>query len=59
MDKPTPLIDKWPKYSFSEIENIQIDSKPLRIFYKSFFVVLRTPEHIAKSFYTVLTHAIL
>ncbi len=62
MDKQkTPLIDQWPDISqmFSEIENLEIEPKPVRIFYKSFFIVMKTPEHIAKSFYNVLTHAVL
>lgn len=49
------LIDEWPNLSFDAIENIEIESKSMRIFYQSFFKLLRLPENAAKAFYTILT----
>lgn len=51
----TPLIDEWPVMSFKELEEIEVEGKALRLFYKSFFVVLRLPEIAAHSFIDLLT----
>ena len=50
----TPLITEWPKISFSEIENLEVEEGLVRIFYKSFFVVLRVPEIMFSAFLTIL-----
>lgn len=49
-----PFLEEWPKLSFDEIENIQIDKAPVRFFYKSFFGVLKFPQTIIHAFITLL-----
>lgn len=51
----TPLIAEWPKINFAELENLEVEEGIVKIFYKSFFVVLRMPEIILRSFATLLT----
>lgn len=51
----TPLITEWPKVSFSELENLEVEEGMVKIFYKSFFVFLRLPEIVVASFLTLLT----
>ena len=48
------LIDEWPTVSFQPIEDIEIDSKPVRIFYSSFFQFLHFPETAVRGFVTFL-----
>ncbi|MBI1919053.1 hypothetical protein HYS29_00485 [Candidatus Microgenomates bacterium] len=53
------LIDEWPKVSFEEIENIEIEDRTVRIFYKSFFGILHLPETTIKAFWTILKQDVL
>lgn len=48
------LFDEWPKVSFEQIENIEIDNKAMRLFYRSFFGILRLPESTIRAFITLL-----
>ena len=48
-----PLLAR-PHISFSELESLEIEGRCLRMFYKSFFVLLRSPEIIIKSFWLLL-----
>lgn len=50
-----PLITEWPRITFSELESLEVEEGIVKIFYKSFFVVLRMPEIILRSFTTLLT----
>lgn len=54
----TPLITEWPKINFSELENLEVEEGIVKIFYKSFFVVLRMPEIVMRSFFTLLTEEV-
>lgn len=49
------FINEWPKISFEEIEDIEIEDKTIRIFYKSFFGILHLPETAARAFWTILS----
>lgn len=52
-----PFVE-WPEVSLDEIEKIEIDNRPLRVFYQSFFMPLRISERITqiiiRTFFTVL-----
>lgn len=54
MSYETPFIDKWPKISFDELENLEVEGSTTRLMYRSFFKVLRLPETIVRAFLTVL-----
>lgn len=54
----TPLVAEWPRINFSELENLEVEEGLVRIFYKSFFVVLRMPEIVMRSFFTILTEKV-
>ena len=47
------LIDEWPKISFAEIEDLEIEGDRLSLFYHTFFHVLHFPEKICSSFITL------
>lgn len=53
-----PLIDEWPRINFEELENLEVEEGIIKIFYKSFFVVLRAPEIVIRSFFTLLTEEV-
>lgn len=55
--KNDQLFDEWPKVSFEQIENIEIENKAMRLFYKSFFGILRLPESTLRAFVTLLKEA--
>lgn len=49
-----PFIEEWPKISFRELEDLEVEGDTLRLMYKSFFVFLRLPEIVVTSFITLL-----
>lgn len=58
MQYQKPFIDEWPDLSFDQIENIEIEDSSLRLFYKSFFQMLRLPENTVKAFIAILNHRV-
>lgn len=50
----TPFYE-WPKISFDEMEKVNVDNVPARVFYKSFFSVLRLPQTIFEEFCFLMT----
>lgn len=54
MENQAPFFE-WPEISFKEIENVKVDNAPTRIFYKSFFTVLRLPQTIIEEFRFLMT----
>lgn len=53
-EKRNCLIEEWSRVSFEELENIEVEDKAVRIFYKSFFKILNSPERILRDFLMIL-----
>lgn len=53
-NKYESFISEWPRVSFEEIENIEIEDRTIRIFYKSFFGILHLPETAIRALWTIL-----
>lgn len=51
-----PLIDYWPKFSFEELDEIELenDDKLSNIVYKSILFPLRIPEKTLGAFFSLL-----
>lgn len=49
------FFSEWPQVSFDELENLEIEGRWVKMFYKSFFTFLRLPEIVVKSFWLLFT----
>lgn len=54
IEEYTPFIDEWPTISFNEIAKEEVGGGAVRVFYKSFFLLLRLPETMLSSLTTLL-----
>jgi len=51
------FIEEWPRVSFEEISSCQ-EEGAVGVFYKSFFSLLRLPETVISSLFTLFTERI-
>lgn len=48
------FMDEWPTISFTQIANEEVEGGFIGTFYRMFFAVLRFPETMVTSFFTLL-----